>query len=371
MHTLLIGNGLNIQFANQDISNKGIILRAIDNIKKGKINTDILIDEPDLLLSFFGRMYRQMDGILNGDYIDCVITADDKISYKKFLEDYGDKKTIRITDIGFEDYFFIYHLVRRKSNIDNENGYIIMKTLERYFIDSIFNEGKINEIYKDYPETLKGFFMKFDNVFTTNYDENISLFAGRTVYYLHGAFHIKADVYDFNSMRNKLHDAPLKDIEVDEDYYHLYSNCITTYSGNNKLFLIKQAKLANQAMSKFAEGYKTRPEIKADIDSFKESDSEIVRKLYESIILKSRDESLSFSDNYPIKEFENILGDITIVGLAPNNDIHIFEMINKNPNINKVYYYYYNPNQNDLLKGMLYNKNVEFKSVNHLWELYS
>ena len=213
--------------------------------------------------------------------------------------------------------------------------------------------------------------MKFDNIFTTNYDENISLFTGRTVYYLHGAFHIKADVYDSNSMRNKLYDAPLNDVEVDEGYYHLYSNCITTYSGNNKLFAIRQAKLANQAMSKFAEGYKSRPEIKADIDSFKESDNEIVRKMYESTVLKLRDESLSFSDNYPIEEFENIVGDITIVGLAPNNDIHIFEMINKNPNIKTVYYYYYSPTQNNLVKDMLKNKEVEFRSVNDLWKLYS
>lgn len=371
MDNLLIGNGLNIEFAKQDISNKGIILRAIDNIKERKINTDILIDEPDLLLSFFGRLYRQIDSILNGDYIDCVITTDDKISYKKFLEDYGDKRVIRITDIGFEDYFFIYHLVRRKYNIDNENGYIIMKTLERYFIDSIFNEGKINKIYKDYPETLKDFFMNFDNIFTTNYDENISLFTGRTVYYLHGAFHIKADVYDSNSMRNKLYDAPLKDIEVDENYYHLYSNCITTYSGNNKLFVIRQSKCANEVISKFAEGYKNRPEIKADIDNLKESNNEIERKMYESTVLKLRDKSLSFSDNYPIEEFKNIVGDITIVGLAPNNDIHIFEMINKNPSINKVYYYYYSPTQNNLVKDMLNNKKVEFKNVNDLWILYS
>lgn len=52
MENLLIGNGLNIEFAKEDISNKGIILRAINNIKERKINTDILIDEPDLLLSF-------------------------------------------------------------------------------------------------------------------------------------------------------------------------------------------------------------------------------------------------------------------------------------------------------------------------------
>lgn len=41
MDTLLIGNGLNIEFAKHDISNKGIILRAIDNIKKRKINTEL------------------------------------------------------------------------------------------------------------------------------------------------------------------------------------------------------------------------------------------------------------------------------------------------------------------------------------------
>lgn len=370
MKTLLIGNGINIQYAKNDISNRGIILNSIDNIKKDRLNKEIVIDDPNLLLSLFGMLFRQVSSILEGEYIDVLITSKDHISYEKFLTDYKHKKTIRIIDIGFEDYFFIFELMIRKNKINRKQAYDVMKTLERLFIDAIYNNGKVNEIYKDYPLGLKEFFALFDNIFTTNYDKNISIFIDKEINYLHGAFHITDQIYNPNSLRNLLKDAPLKRIEVNKEYMHLYSNCITTYSGDNKLFAIKQGKLANEAIEKFARGYKNNVNIKNEINSFLNCDNQILMNLAESTKLKLENKELKFIDNYPIAKFEQIEGILYIVGLAPNNDIHIFEMIDKNLKINKVFYYYYSSNQNEEVRKMLKNKDVEFKSVKKLWDTY-
>lgn len=370
MNTLLIGNGINIQYAKDITSNKDIILRAIANIENGRINKNVLIDDPNLLLSLLGICYRQVNGILNGEYKDVFMTLDEKLAYDKFLIDYSGKVSLRITDIGFEDYFFILELLFRGNNFKSSEVYFVKITLERLFIDAIYNEGKINEIYNSYPEGLKSYFNKFDNIFTTNYDKNIEYFCNRGVYYLHGAFHIKDDVYNPKSLRNYLSDAPLKEIEVDEDYFQLYSNAITTYSGNNKLFRVKQGKLANEALEKFTYGYANDNNIKMTIDGFKDSDNQILTNLNESILNKIENSNLSFSESYPIKEFEDIEGSISILGLAPNNDIHIFKMINDNPNIDKVTYYYNSPNKNNEVKSMVNNKIIEFKEVKELWNMY-
>ena len=99
------------------------------------------------------------------------------------------------------------------------------------------------------------------------------------------------------------------------------------------------------------------------IDGFKDTDNRILINLYESILNKTKNSNLAFSESYPIEEFENIEGDISILGLAPNNDIHIFEIINSNSSIRKVIYYYHSPNKNDEIKDMLDNKIVEFEDV--------
>ena len=37
-------------------------------------------------------------------------------------------------------------------------------------------------------------------IFTTNYDENLGRFTGKTIYYLHGAFHVMDYKYDKDGM---------------------------------------------------------------------------------------------------------------------------------------------------------------------------
>ena len=83
-----------------------------------------------------------------------------------------------------------------------------------------------------------------------------------------------------------------------------------------------------------AEGYKNNIAIKKDVDSWKFTDNEIVKNMYDSIILK-------------------VSGELKIVGLSPNNDTHIFEIINNNGTLKKVIYYYYDKNECEVVKNLL------------------
>ncbi|HHX59411.1 MAG TPA: hypothetical protein GX707_01535 [Epulopiscium sp.] len=370
LDTLLFGNGINIQYGGEDNLNKAIILRAIDNVYKDKIPKHVLIDEPDLLLSFFGTLFREIDAVLKGEYNQLAITSDEKKSISYFLEYYSSKKSLNITSIGFEDYYLVLDLMFRKNKITNPDAYFTRETFKRFFIHSIYNDGKVNQIYKYFPDNFRDFFNDFDTLFTTNYDRNIEFFTNRKVYYLHGAFHIKADVYDENSLRNYMSDRPLDNIEIDPNYHHLYSNALTTYNGNHKLFSIKQGLHANQAIEKFKYAYSTQEGVRRDIESWANDDNELVRKLHESIKLKDDNPKLAFAESYPIKEFETIKGNLTILGLAPNNDTHIFDIINNNDNIDKVTYYYYSSNQNHQIENMLDNKTLILKDVKLLWNKY-
>lgn len=371
MNSLLFGNGINIQFGGQENLNKSIILRAINNIRNDKIPKHILIDEPDLILSLFGALFRKVEPILNGKYNELVLTSDEKNSLKDFIDFYKNKTSINITSIGFEDYYLVLDLMLRKNKIMNPDAYLVRETFKRFFIHSIYNDGKVNQIYKHYPNSLITFFNDFDTLFTTNYDRNIEFFTSKKIYYLHGAFHIKADVYDENSLRNYMSDRPLDNIEIDPNYHHLYSNALTTYNGNHKLFSIKQGLHANQAIEKFIYGYSTQQGVRRDVDSWANDNNELVRNLHESIKLKDDNPKLAFAESYPIKEFETINGNLTILGLAPNNDTHIFDIINNNEKINSVIYYYYSDNQNDEIKKMINSKNLILKDVNFLWNKYT
>ena len=102
-----------------------------------------------------------------------------------------------------------------------------------------------------------------------------------------------------------------------------------------------------------AEGYKNNIAIKKDVDSWKFTDNEIVKNMYDSIILKVNNEDLQFEEQYPINEFKSISGELKIVGLSPNNDTHIFEIINNNCTLKKVIYYYYDKNECEVVKNLL------------------
>ncbi|WP_017752506.1 hypothetical protein [Clostridium tyrobutyricum] len=370
MKNLIVGNGINIQFGGYEYTNKLIIHRAIESCKESNYPKYVIVDDPKLILKLVDMLFDQVNEVFYGDYDKYAVSSDEKKALKELRNRYKNYDNIDPYDVGFEDYYLIYDLLCHKNKIYNPDKYIIRETLKRFFLYSIFNKGKVNIIHRNYPHSLYDFFNLYDNIFTTNYDRNLEIFIKRKIFYLHGAFHIRADVYNPNSMRNKLYDKPVENCKVDEKYYYLYSNALTSYSGYSKEFSINQGKNANEAIEKMAKVYVENENIRKDIDSWKDNKNDAVRKLYESVKLKIKYPDLKFDETYPIKQFHEMNGSVGIIGLSPFNDGHIFNGINKNDKVENVVYYFYNENEKEMVRKVLNKKSLKFTNINYIWDSY-
>ncbi|ARC83397.1 hypothetical protein U732_2314 [Clostridium argentinense CDC 2741] len=370
MKSLLVGNGINIQFGGYENTNEAIIVRGIKALEKDNFPKHIILENTEDLVNLIGYLFMEFKYMMNDNYNKFTLSNEEQLCLDDMRKRYKNRKNLILSDIGFEDYYLIYDLFCHKNNIVNPEKFYIREAIKTFFIYSIFNNGKVNEIYIKYPEKLRDFFVSIDNIFTTNYDENLEKFTQKGVYYLHGSFNILDNKYKEDSFRNMLTNKATDDFNIDKNYYYLYSNVLTTYSGFGKNFSMNQSCQANEAIKKMANGYQNNPTIKKDVDSWKFTDNEALRNMYDSIILKVNDEKLEFEEQYPVNEFKSIKGELIIIGLSPNNDTHIFKAINNNGTLKNVTYYYYDKAECDIVSSLLSNFVVQFLSVKKLWKEY-
>lgn len=372
MNNLLVGNGINIQFNKKDYTTQQLVLRILKNCDREDFPSHIIVNFPYLLKNYIGQLFLEARDILEDKYDSYTNCFAEVESLKFFKKRYKDKINIlRITDIGFEDYYLIHDLVCHKTNTQNPKQYYIREAMRIAYLYAIYNDGKINTLYQEYPRKFIDYLIGFDNIFTTNYDLNVELATQKQVYHIHGQFDKKSDVYLLNSFRNQLPDAPIKEIEIDENYFYLYSNALTTHSGAYKELQIKQISQANSVVEKMAMAYNNDPKIKQEVDSWTIEANKLTANMGYAIQLKAVNPSLTFSDNYHFDIFKNITGTLQILGLSPWNDFHIFESVNDS-DIDKCVYYYFDESECDKIKELLPELNVqgkiEFLSVKAFWE---
>lgn len=372
MNNLLVGNGINIQFNKKDYTTQQLVLRILKNCDREDFPSHIIVNFPYLLKNYIGQLFLEARDILEDKYDSYTNCFAEVESLKSFKKRYKDKINIlRITDIGFEDYYLIHDLVCHKTNTQNPKQYYIREAMRIAYLYAIYNDGEINTLYQEYPRKFIDYLIGFDNIFTTNYDLNVELATQKQVYHIHGQFDKKSDVYLLNSFRNQLPDAPIKEIEIDENYFYLYSNALTTHSGAYKELQIKQISQANSVVEKMAMAYNNDPKIKQEVDSWTIEANKLTANMGYAIQLKAVNPSLTFSDNYHFDIFKNITGTLQILGLSPWNDFHIFESVNDS-DIDKCVYYYFDESECDKIKELLPELNVqgkiEFLSVKAFWE---
>ena len=372
MNNLLVGNGINIQFNKKDYTTQQLVLRILKNCDREDFPSHIIVNFPYLLKNYIGQLFLEARDILEDKYDSYTNCFAEVESLKSFKKRYKDKINIlRITDIGFEDYYLIHDLVCHKTNTQNPKQYYIREAMRIAYLYAIYHDGKINTLYQEYPRKFIDYLIEFDNIFTTNYDLNVELATQKQVYHIHGQFDKKSDVYLLNSFRNQLPDAPIKEIEIDENYFYLYSNALTTHSGAYKELQIKQISQANSVVEKMAMAYNNDPKIKQEVDSWTIEANKLTANMGYAIQLKAVNPSLTFSDNYHFDIFKNITGTLQILGLSPWNDFHIFESVNAS-DIDKCVYYYFDESECDKIKELLPELNVqgklEFLSVKAFWE---
>lgn len=371
MRNLLVGNGINIQYDNVNYTNKNIVLRILTDFDSENYPCDYIVDNPILLKSHIGKLFLFVREILDGEFDSFTSCTAEKKALEDFKQRYKDtKKSLRITDIGFEDYYLVHDLVCHKYGIVNPEQYTVRESMKMAYFHSIYNDGKLNLIHKSYSSNFKKYISEFDNIFTTNYDSNIESATGKNVYHIHGQFDRLSESYNPKSLRNQLGDNQLEGIPNDDNYIYLHSTALSTYCGDYKQYQIKQNYLANSAIEKMANGYLTDESLRNDIDSWQSKNNMLLKNLASTIKVKTINPELKFQEDYSIDEFRNIKGTLDILGLSPYNDYHLFEIID-NSNIDECIYFYFDESDCDRIESLLINLKSEnklhFKQVKDFW----
>lgn len=371
LKSLLVGNGINIQFDSENYSFQQIVLRILKNFDREDFPKHIIVNYPYLMGNYIGRLYLESRKIINGEYDTFTVCKAEVNSLKAFKVRYADKiASLRITDICFEDYYLIHDLLCHKYKIYNPDQFNVRESMRIAYLFSIYNDGKINTLYTLYPQKFKDYLSNFDYIFTTNYDSNIELATGSTVLHIHGRFDKLADVYDETSFRNKLPDCPIRGIDFDDSYRYLYSNALSTHCGEYKEYQINQGGLANSAIENMSEAYKNNPKVKDEVDSWTKNSNTLTSNLGYAIQLKSQHPELIFSDDYHFDVLKKTSGDLEILGLSPWNDLHIFEAVD-NANVSSCTFYYFSEEECNKIQKVLPNLSnqdrIHFVSVKNFW----
>lgn len=320
---LLVGNGINIQFGGADIySGYATMNRVVENIKAGKYT--VLIENAlstDEQIGILDGLVNVINQIKAGKYRGNAEGLFMLMELDRITRTYPDNSSI--LSVFLEDYFLAFEIFnngfRSEDGEEKSESYRkdVFTLLRQILVDGIYNDGAINNVYKRFYLGLNTYLNRFNNIFTTNYDYNIENLLGSSdnVYHLHGEFGKLAPEYNVTSLYYKEHKAECdllisKKIPNNE---HIYSDAIMSWSWLDKY------------------GELMEPDTK-------------------------RKEML----------FKSISGQLEIVGLAPANDEHLFILMNNNPKITSVVYYYLKDEDRTELPYHL-KKPVTYKKVEKLW----
>lgn len=231
-------------------------------------------------------------------------------------------------------------------------------------LDSIYNEGKLQEIYKSMSKKVKDYFADYDEIFTLNYDNNIEHLMGKNVFHLHGDFSVLADSENPNTVNGDIRNKEGKTVVI-PGYEHCYCNALLNYSGKLKL---KKAEENHQLIVEYDKNYKDEY-LQNDnyinwLNSLKVSDE----NSYKIIMTKIKHPELKAASEYYFENFKDIKDELHINGLSPNNDDHIFNLIRNNKNIKRVIYYYYSQHEKEYIDKNFPQDIFISKSVESLWE---
>lgn len=246
METVLIGNGFNIQFSGRTYTSELILQRmkararigGYDKLFENTISGIEIVHVLDGLASEANR-------IIKGELDKFVFEKEEKAAIDDFKKRYTYIE--KPEEIMMEDWLLVAYLHSREFADDEQTQNGIKVAFHRMFLDAIYNEGKIQELYKTMGKTTKRYLQSFDNIFTVNYDNNIEKLTNHEVYHLHGSFQelqpSENDEYVFGYMYKQKNECALI-----KGFEHCYCNALLEYSGDKK---IQQADLFHRMIVQF------------------------------------------------------------------------------------------------------------------------
>lgn len=217
MKTLIVGNGIDIQYGGiEQRGNNAILARAMENIKSGKY--DKLGWEKKYLLDIFETCLKVINRVIDKKW--SVKPSEDFVFLQKEMERVRRyyKTPCKLDTLGLEDYFLgaelaILNVADSELEV-NDLQKKVFTFLRAIMLDAIYDDGKINDIYKKFPSKLVSELQKYDEIYTINYDTNLeNALEGKVpIYHLHGCF-----------------DEPSNEIHIMDEYRHMFCNGIMSW----------------------------------------------------------------------------------------------------------------------------------------------
>lgn len=334
---VLIGNGVNIEFSGTDeYKNYAILDRMRNNLEErdrytdvfaGKVTADDMAGFLDKLADWFKKhVLKGVDALKWTDNIDEILALVDMSKrYSKTDPD--------VLDIGMEDYLLALKLFNASFGDDALDFNSLYQGITTLFLDSIYNNGKIEDVYNNMG-CWKSQLNEFDSVFTVNYDTNLDKIYNHPVFHLHGSFSTLNHEYRADTIKGWLILQTGKQLlPYINGKEYLFCDAVFGFSGQDKLERINKYNF---------------PYYAPELEDFRNAHPELD------------------CPAYPIREFCNIDGELDVIGLSPNNDSHIFNMINQNSKIQKVVYFSASDDDGNRMRSIC-EKPLEIADVHEYW----
>lgn len=335
---ILLGNGINIEFSNTDeYKNYAILQRMCNNMAEsnrydevfaGKVSTSDMSDFMINLNEWFKN--HALKGI---EALKLYENEDELHALLEMSKRYS-KNDPDVLSIGLEDYLLGLKLFNAQYGDEALDYNTLYQGITLLMLDAIYNDGKIQTLYKNmlpFKDELKS----FSKIFTLNYDTNIDMLLEHPVYHLHGSFTTLHHEYRADTFKGWaiLQSGKSLPTYIPSKEY-LYCDALFGFSGKDKL------KRINEYNSAY-----TNPKLLYFIQKHPELQTPA----------------------YPIEDFKRISGDLYIIGFSPNNDSHIFDLINGNTKIRRVIYYSASIEDSSKIQTVI-NKPVEIRNVFKYWK---
>lgn len=364
MKSVLLGNGINIQFGGKAYSNYFIMERIryrakLDSYRELFDNTLSSSEIVNILDGFVNIA----NGIRNGEYDQF---ADDDSNISDALNDFKRRYTSKVDasyGIMLEDWFLLIQMFFLKNNDLTENKSAAIQGFERLILDAIYNGGKIQDLFKRMPKKAKRFFTGYDNIFTLNYDNNLEMLTKKIVFHLHGDFSVLANSENTNNVQGYIRSQE-NNLSVVDGMEHCFCNALLNYSGLLKYKTARDFHNLIIAAEKFRSQYENDPIFRMQLSDLQKNKP----FEYQMIMTKIENPELNMATEYYFEKFETISDELHIIGMSPNNDAHIFDLIRNNKALRKVVFYYFSKLEKNYIEEHFPEDLFSCESVESLWK---
>ncbi len=358
MKSVLLGNGINIQFGGKAYSNDFIMKRIIFNARANKYDPlfNGLVSGKDVEGIF--RAFIDIANKARNGYYDGIGNSDDQ----EAIEDFKNRYTAPITkyyEIMLEDWFLLIRLFFIANADIKDQWQSAKQGFEHMILDAIYNDGMLTNAHQNMNKNVKRFFDSFDHIFSLNYDCNLEALTGKNVLHLHGNYSILADSENPDIVEGYIRQQAGQ-LVVNDEFRHCFCNALLDYSGELKFRRASNIRSGAEEMDRWLElSRRDEAEYKKQTALLKKK-SEYAFQFVSTYV---QNPALRFGTDYHFDELSNLEGELHIIGLSPNNDSHIFRCINES-NLEKIWFYYFSETD----KTIPVTKSYELLHVEDLWK---